>query len=165
MRNCFIFFLGASSIFIVPGCKEQPETASEAEIAFNMDSARASISSSLTRLTEAVQRGDSTTIASFYTSEAQIFPPNSEPISGPTGIISFFGAGMRMGIKNAKIITTELYGGEDGLTEIGNYELSGEGGKILDRGKYIALWKKENGVWKMYRDMSNSNMPVPSSGK
>ena len=164
MRYSLIVIITITS-FVFNACKDQPETASEAKSVFDIDSARASISSSLKSFAEAVQRGDSTAIASFYTSDAQLLPPNSEPISGAPGIISFSGAFMKMGIKNAKFFTTELYGGEDGLTEVGNYEMYGDGGKIFDRGKYIALWKKENGVWKMYRDMFSSNMPLPSAGK
>jgi ketosteroid isomerase-like protein len=29
--------------------------------------------------------------------------------------------------------------------------------KILDDGKYLVLWKKTPGGWKMYRDCFNSN--------
>jgi len=27
-------------------------------------------------------------------------------------------------------------------------------------GKYLVLWKKENGKWKLHRDISNSDLPV-----
>jgi ketosteroid isomerase-like protein len=35
--------------------------------------------------------------------------------------------------------------------------------KSLDKGKYVAVWKKENGTWKMYRDIWNSNMSAATT--
>jgi ketosteroid isomerase-like protein len=32
----------------------------------------------------------------------------------------------------------------------------------LCKGKYIVLWKKENGKWKLHRDISNSDLPAVS---
>lgn len=33
-------------------------------------------------------------------------------------------------------------------------------GKQLDKGKYIVLWKKEEGKWKLFRDCYNSDLPL-----
>jgi ketosteroid isomerase-like protein len=33
-------------------------------------------------------------------------------------------------------------------------------GTIADKGKYIVVWKKEDGKWKLHRDLSNSDLPV-----
>jgi ketosteroid isomerase-like protein len=37
--------------------------------------------------------------------------------------------------------------------------LSGDSGKVNDRGKYIVIWRKVGGQWKLYRDIFNTNMP------
>jgi ketosteroid isomerase-like protein len=34
-----------------------------------------------------------------------------------------------------------------------------EGGKVVDRGKYIVIWKREQGQWKLHRDIWNTSMP------
>ncbi len=39
----------------------------------------------------------------------------------------------------------------------------GADNKSLDKGKYVVVWKKQNGNWKMYRDIWNSNMPAPGA--
>jgi ketosteroid isomerase-like protein len=63
-----------------------------------------------------------------------------------------------MGAKAAlKIVETEKHG--DTAIEIGLYELS-SGGQTLDKGKYVAIWKKVEGEWKMHRDIWNSNLPL-----
>jgi ketosteroid isomerase-like protein len=33
-------------------------------------------------------------------------------------------------------------------------------GKQIDKGKYIVLWKKEDGKWKLFRDCYNSDLPA-----
>jgi ketosteroid isomerase-like protein len=48
----------------------------------------------------------------------------------------------------------------DDASEIGRYALVGNDGRELDAGKYIVLWKKGAGGWKLHRDMWNSNAPV-----
>jgi ketosteroid isomerase-like protein len=35
--------------------------------------------------------------------------------------------------------------------------------RALDKGKYIVIWKQEDGQWKLHRDIFNSSMPPPGS--
>ena len=56
-------------------------------------------------------------------------------------------------------VETEGYG--DTASEVGKYTLEGEGGQVLDRGKYIVIWKQEEGQWKLHRDIFNSSQPAP----
>ena len=45
------------------------------------------------------------------------------------------------------------------LTDVGEFVfISKSGGKFL-KGKYIEVWKNENGHWKVHREMTNSNEP------
>ena len=32
---------------------------------------------------------------------------------------------------------------------------------MLDEGKYIVIWKREAGQWKLHRDILNRSMPLP----
>jgi hypothetical protein len=32
-------------------------------------------------------------------------------------------------------------------------------GNTIDKGKYIAIWRKEDGDWKIFSNMYNSNLP------
>ncbi len=34
---------------------------------------------------------------------------------------------------------------------------------VIDKGKYVVAWKKENGNWKLYRDIANTSMPMVRS--
>jgi len=45
--------------------------------------------------------------------------------------------------------------------ETGKYELF-VGDKVsAEKGKFIVIWKEENGKWKMHRDIWNSDAPPP----
>ncbi|HET9951332.1 MAG TPA: DUF4440 domain-containing protein [Candidatus Eisenbacteria bacterium] len=47
--------------------------------------------------------------------------------------------------------------------ERGTYEFTTDTpkGKIVDTGKYLTVWKKVGGVWKVAADMANSDLPIP----
>jgi ketosteroid isomerase-like protein len=78
---------------------------------------------------------------------------------GPQAINAFFSGGYKMGIRNVKLTTTEVMGGKDAVVETGTYEILGDKAS-LDKGKFIVVWKEENGKWKMHRDIWNTDMPA-----
>ena len=107
-------------------------------------------------------KGDSAQLASLYTKNGKLLPPNSDVISGVEGIRVFWQGVMKMGIKGAKLETTEVEGQEGGAYEVGKYVLSGAQGEVMDRGKYIVIWKSQRGKWKLHRDIWNSSLLAPS---
>jgi ketosteroid isomerase-like protein len=48
----------------------------------------------------------------------------------------------------------------DTALEVETYALIGEGGKTLDTGKYVVVWKRQGGQWKIHRDIWNTNAPA-----
>ncbi len=106
---------------------------------------------------EEVRRGDSAALASHYAADAVVMPPNSEVVTG-RNIAGLWGGVLRMGVKEFKLTITNITGGGDLYVETGNFEVFGAENKSLDKGKYVAVWKKENGNWKMFRDIWNSNL-------
>ena len=105
--------------------------------------------------------GDAAGLAALYTEDGQVLPPNSPSVTGTQAIQGFWQAVMDMGIKEAKLETVETEGHGDTATEVSKFTLYGEEGQVLDKGKYIIIWKQENGQWKLYRDIFNSSMPAP----
>jgi len=106
---------------------------------------------------EEIRRGDSVALASHYAADAVVMPPNSDVVKG-NDITGLWGGALRMGVKDFKLTITDITGGGDLFVETGNYEMFGADSKSLDKGKYVAVWKKENDNWKMYRDIWNSNL-------
>jgi ketosteroid isomerase-like protein len=124
----------------------------------NLMALKTEIAANNKKFVTAVQNGDSVAIANNYHSDAKAYPPNSEVLDQRSGIASYFGAMKGMGIKSFNLTTTDVFGGPADVIETGTYEVS-DGTKTIDKGKYIVIWRKENGQWKNYRDIWNSDMP------
>ncbi|WP_084761902.1 YybH family protein [Spirosoma spitsbergense] len=101
-----------------------------------------------------------TDMGKLYATDAQIFPPNGATISGNTSIGPFWKGAFDMGIKKATLETVQTEKAGDQIIETGNYTLAGADGKTMDNGKYMVVWKSENGQWKLYRDIWNSSLPA-----
>ncbi len=112
------------------------------------------------RFMDAFSRGDAEGLASLYTDEGQVLSTGNDVITGKAGIQEFWQALVEMGIKSAKLETLELNEYTDTAVEVGKYTLGGEDGQVLDRGKYIVIWKREDGQWKLHRDILNTSMPA-----
>ena len=106
---------------------------------------------------EEIRKGDSVALASHYALNAVVMPPNSDAVTG-NDLVGLWGGALRMGVKDFRLNITDITGGGDVYAETGTYEMFGANNKSMDKGKYVAVWKKENGNWKMYRDIWNSNM-------
>ena len=99
-------------------------------------------------------------IGDLYTTDAELYPPNSEVLKGGTAIAPYWKGGFDMGIKNLKLETVSADPAGDQIVETGKYTLAGADGKTMDTGKYIVVWKKENGEWKLFKDIWNTSMPA-----
>lgn len=162
MRNVFKPALMATAILFA-ACNNPSATdnanASKDSVSNDDESVKAEIRNSASRFEEEVRRGDSTAMAAHYSSDAIVMPSNSDPVKG-NDILNFWGSVIRMGVKDLKLNITDIYGDGDVYSETGTLELFGADNKSLDKGKYVVVWKKENGNWKMYRDIWNSNSPA-----
>ena len=67
---------------------------------------------------------------------------------------------MDSGIKEAKLETGEVDGNGATAVEVSKYSLHDTNGETLDSGKYIVVWKEEDGSWKLHRDIFNSSVPM-----
>ena len=122
---------------------------------------RAAIEAANARFSADFAKGDATAVASHYTAAGQVFPPNGEVVRGREAIAKFWKGVMDAGIKEAKLTTVEAEGVGGTAHEVGTYVLTGEGGKTLDTGKYIVIWRRDGGQWKIHRDIWNTSAPAP----
>ncbi len=112
------------------------------------------------RFMDAFNNGDTESLAGLYTAEGQVLPPGGDVITGKAGIQVFWQALVEMGIKSAKLETLELNEYTDTAVEVGKYTLGGEDDQVLDQGKYIVIWRQEDGQWKLHRDIFNTSIPA-----
>jgi uncharacterized protein (TIGR02246 family) len=104
---------------------------------------------------------DAAGIAALYTENGQFLPPNGDFVKGSQAIQTTFQALMDSGIKAIKLEALEVEAYGETASEVGKYTLEGEGGQVLDKGKFIVIWKQEAGQWKLHRDIINTSMPAP----
>lgn len=165
MRNVVTPALIAVAVFFAacnnPSATDNANTAKDA-VGNDSESVKALIRNSASEFEEEIKTGDSAAIAAHYSSDAMVMPSNSDPVKG-NDIINFWGSVIRMGVKDLKLDITDISGDGDIYAETGNLELFGADNQSLDKGKYVVVWKKENGNWKMYRDIWNSNLPAPGA--
>jgi len=108
----------------------------------------------------ALSRGDSAGMAALYTPNAQLFPTHSDIVSGTEAIQKFWQGVITSGVRGATLTILEVDGQGDTAYEVGRYALTGAGGQVLDNGKYVVVWKREQGQWRLHRDIWNSSMPM-----
>src|SRR5256885_15765136 len=110
-----------------------------------------------TQFADALKKGDSTALGAQYSSDALLCPPNMEAVSGNTAITSAWGGAINAGVRDVQLNVVDLTGNKDMLTETGKYVVNGSKTETPDKGKYIVVWKPENGTWKRFRDIWNSD--------
>ena len=139
-------------IFIL-GCQQQTTDTKPVSAVFDIQKAKSFIDSINTKFSEQIMNGDSVALASHYAPDAELLFSNSEPIKGKD-IVTAWGSMIRSGTRNMIFTTTDLTGCDDFLIETGYYEIKDNDNKV-SKGKYVVVWKQQNGEWKLYRDIEN----------
>ena len=104
---------------------------------------------------------DSPRLGMMYAKDAIAFPPNSEMVTGREAIQAFW-KGFMDGGMTASIEAVEMENAGNLGFDTGTYKILGADGKEVDHGKYVVVWKKEGGSWKLYRDIWNTSVPAPA---
>jgi len=112
------------------------------------------------KFSAAVGRGDAAGMAACYTEKALGMYSNMDFVTGRSAIQKAYQGLLDMGnVKAIKFETVELEEHGDTAYEVGKYTMFGPEGKMMDTGKYVVIWKREEGQWKYNRDIANTSMP------
>lgn len=151
----------AFTVLVLVACNQggEPKTETASASSFNLAAARDSVIAVNNRLSAAIAAADSVTMASFYTSDAKVMPSNMPSCSGTAAITHFASEAFKMGIKNIKFDILDVWGGKEMVGEEGMYTITDDKGATIDKGKYLVFWKQEDGKWKLFRDIFNSDNP------
>jgi len=168
MKKVLLFI--APGMLLLASCSNQTtaestEATKDSTAAFDLSAVKSSIAEADKTFGDAIVKGDSATVADLYASDANMFPPNMPKIENHDRILGMAGDLARMGFKSFSLESTNVYGNPDLVVEEGKWSVGDGSGKTLDDGKYIVLWKQENGKWKLWRDIWNSNNPPQPASK
>lgn len=127
---------------------------------FSIDSVKAHIIKMNESYTQRFTTKDSIYFADRYCKDAQVLSPNIPVVASRDSIIKFFrGDGSGTDVK-MELPIGNVYGDEDLVVEEGTYNFPDGKGGSFDKGKFIALWKQEDGKWKLYREIWNTDLPL-----
>lgn len=108
--------------------------------------------------TEALNAGDLDALLAVYAEDAHILPPSAAPGRGHDAVRESFGPMIDAGL-GGSLTSIEVAAAGDIGHHVGTYEITADG-EVLDRGKYMEVWRQQGGEWKIAADIWNSDMPA-----
>jgi ketosteroid isomerase-like protein len=120
----------------------------------------------VTRWNEHLVNKDDSAVAAIYAADAVLLPPNEPAVTGSSAIRQYWAALWPL---NASLTITP---GSVKISQAGDmaweggtwtYSAPSPAGPVADNGKYLVVWHKVNGEWKVAQDIWNSNNPLPGT--
>ena len=153
--SCFLL-----SSIILSSCNDvdssKATTAEATKPKFDLTVAKKEIEAANQNTSDLFTKHDSVGIANLYTKDAKLMFANVPAVVGRPAIQSVFAAMVNSPVTGVNFETIEVFGTEDLLAEEGKITIYIKD-KIVAEEKSILLWKKEDGKWKMFRDITNKN--------
>lgn len=128
----------------------------------DLNSTREAIQKTTRIFEQSMANADAAGVAGCYTEDAEFMAPYGEPVEGRKNIQKTMEGYIGQGFTQYKVTSSIVYGNTGVVGVQTEYKLSQQGGKNMDIGKSIQLWKQEGGEWKIFRDCFNSNLPADS---
>lgn len=111
---------------------------------------------------EAAVRHDLDAIASVFASDAIIMPPDAEMVQGRDAILQHWKGAFDGGLSGLEINPTSIEIIGEVAIEIGHATLSmapAGAAATVTNVKYVEIWKKVRGNWRVFRGMWNARSP------
>ena len=138
------------------------KTTTENKSSFDLTVAKKEIEEANRNFMDLVAKGDSVGLANAYTTDAKFMSAGANAVVGRANIQKAMSDIVKSGIIKVDLRLKEVFGTEDLIAEEGELTLYVKNDAVSEE-KYIVLWKKEDGKWKLFRDIFNSNLPAPTA--
>ena len=167
MKHLAIARLATSlaALLAATGCQRADQAPEASAPAFDLAAARQVIQEKNSRFTRAHVVGDSVGMVDIFSEDARVLAPNADPVIGRAAIEVLTSEYLKFGITEFREETTALYGNEDMLIDEGTYVMVYGKAGTVDKGKYLNVWRKVDGQWKLYSNMWNANAPAAPPNK
>jgi uncharacterized protein (TIGR02246 family) len=108
-------------------------------------------------------RGDAAAVAALYAPDAQLVMSGSETAKGPEAIRAVVEAMIQSGAK-VHIESSQNVGAGDIAYVFGTYTvLDHEGGRDVERGSYVEVWRHQDGAWRISLDVNAAGPAVTTA--
>jgi uncharacterized protein (TIGR02246 family) len=148
-------------LFISTGCNNSNKSLEKeievTETVFDLEKDKEDLQKSFKGVMESLARGDAKAVANYYTIDGVFMPHNSQIFTGREDIEKAFVGFIEGGFTDLNVQSTWAERCGDYLLDTEQWTLSN--GKDTLVGKSLVIWKKEDGMWKMYKDMINTDTP------
>ncbi len=142
--------LATALALVATACQPMADYAAEEQAIRDLD----------TEWVAAASAKDAAKCASFYAPDGYFLAPGTEPVTGLDGIEQAW-AGMLEAMGDVSFGPTKIVvaAAGDMAWDYGTYEVrAAPGGATVDHGKYVVVWQKIDGEWKVVTDIFNSNV-------
>lgn len=116
---------------------------------------KAEIEAANARFEEAYNTGDIPALVALYTEDSTVIPPDMETVTGTEARTLLWKGLMDSGIAGVELVTEEVTGERNIAAELGHLNLLDADGNEIGTARYVVVWKKVNGVWKLHLDIWN----------
>lgn len=133
-------------------CSEKKKMAPESQDnGIDMVQARKEIENNVKQFSEDFKNADSLALAGHYASDGTFGSIKKDDLDSAWG--SMIRNAVKRGTPEVRFTTNSLFSDGEYLVEIGLYEFLDKDKQVKSEGKYLVVWKQEDGSWKMYRDI------------
>lgn len=107
---------------------------------------------------------DAAKVAAFYADDAVLMPPNQPMVKGRANIEAEWKRMFGQGVTSLQLRPMESLTTGDQAFEAGTSSVTMKGAGT-DQGKYVVVYKRVGGDWKIAYDIFNSDQPPPEPQK
>ncbi len=109
---------------------------------------------------DAVRAQDPDRLASLYTGNAMVFPPDGPLVRGQDGVRQLWTTIIKdMGLRDVALKTIDLEVDADSACEVGQATLTLDppgGQRATVNVKYVVVWQRSGTQWRLHRDIWNA---------
>ena len=109
----------------------------------------------------AYNTGDASKVVVYYAEDGMRMPPNLPAVEGREAIAAQITQGMEAGAAKVRLETLEYMSSGDMGWARGTYVIMDPEGNEVENGKWMQVAKKIGDRWYAYRDIWNSDNPLP----
>jgi uncharacterized protein (TIGR02246 family) len=121
---------------------------------------KADIDAANAKWVAAFNKGDAAAVAQLYTEQATALPPGAPMAKGRAAIQAFWQGAIQSGLTNASLKALQVDQFGTAAREIGQFSLDALNAQkqtVHVEGKYVVLWRRVGGSWKLDTDIWNMN--------
>lgn len=137
-----------------------PTASTSTPATYDATAVRSTIDATNRRFAAAFAGGDLAAAArELYTRDARLLPPGAPMVQGRDAIAAFWPeAARQLGIAGLELVTLDLQPLGDAAREVGRATVTTSGGASAV-GKYVVIWRQEDGRWCVDVDIWNMDAP------